>query len=201
MSIIHQLLDDYGYLAVAVGVGVESTGIPLPGETILIAAATYAGATGHLSIVTVVLIAGLAAIVGDNIGYWAGRWFGDRILAYLEEHLHRRARDLHEVERLFDRHSGRVVLLGRFVTVIRTYIAFGAGARHMAWRRFLIFNTCGVVVWATVIGFGSAALGSTLGTWATYGLSAVLVIVVVAVTAHHRRPASQPTAPLGPTRD
>ena len=200
MSIIHQLLDDYGYLAVAVGVGVESTGIPLPGETILIAAATYAGATGHLSIVTVVLIAGLAAIVGDNIGYWAGRWFGERILAYLEEHLHRRARDLHEVERLFDRHSGRVVLLGRFVTVIRTYIAFGAGARHMAWRRFLIFNTCGVVVWATVIGFGSAALGSTLGTWATYGLSAVLVIVVVAVTAHHRRPASQPTAPLGPTR-
>jgi len=58
----------------------------------------------------------------------------------------------------------------------------------------------GVVVWATVIGFGSAALGSTIGTWATYGLSAVLVIVVVAVAAHHRRPASQPTAPLGPTR-
>ena len=110
MSIIHQLLDDYGYLAVAVGVGVESTGIPLPGETILIAAATYAGATGHLSIVIVVLIAGLAAIVGDNIGYWAGRWFGERIRAYLEGHLHPRARDLQDVERLFDRHSGRVVL-------------------------------------------------------------------------------------------
>jgi membrane protein DedA with SNARE-associated domain len=91
------------------------------------------------------------------------------------------------------------VLLGRFVTAIRTYIAFGAGARHVAWRRFLIFNTCGVVVWSIVIGFGSAALGSTIGTWATYGLSAVLVIVVVAVTAHRRRPATHPTAPLRPT--
>jgi len=129
-----------------------------------------------------------------------GRWSGDRIVARLEGRLHRRARDLHDVERLFDRHRGRVVLLGRFVTVIRTYVAFGAGARHRAWRRFLISNTCGVVVWATVIGFGSAALGSTSGTWATYGLSAAQVMVVVAVTAHHRRPASRPTAPLGPTR-
>ena len=147
----------------------------------------------------VVLVAGLAAIVGDNIGYWAGRWFGDRILTYLAEHLHRRARDLHDVN---DCSTDTVVgsCCSAVLTVIRTYVAFGAGARHMAWRRFLIFNTCGVVVWATVIGFGSAALGSTIGTWATYGLSAALVIVVVAVTAHHRSAGVAPTAPLGPTR-
>jgi membrane protein DedA with SNARE-associated domain len=186
MSIIHQLLDTYGYTAVAVGVGVESVGIPLPGETVLIAAATYAGATGDLSTPIVVLIAAMAGIVGDNIGFLIGRRFGDRLLGYLDLRLGRRARHLHDVERLFDRNSGRVVLFGRFVSVVRTYIAFSAGARFMPWRRFLTLNTTGVVAWAAVVGFGSAALGSTLGTWGTYGLTAGTAVLVAVAAAHQR---------------
>jgi membrane protein DedA with SNARE-associated domain len=206
MAVIEHLLAQYGYLTVAVGVGAESIGAPLPGETILIVAASYAGATHHLSPVTVVIVAAVAAIMGDNVGYWLGRRYGARILAAADRRLGARARHLHTVQRLFERYGSVVVVAGRFVSVVRTYAAFGAGTTKMRWLRFLALNALGGVGWAVVIGFGSAALGASAGTSATYVLAALAALgfVSLAVAARIRRKrsaaaADATTAPNGAT--
>ncbi len=199
MAVIEQLLAQYGYLTVAVGVGAESMGAPLPGETILIVASAYAGATHHLSPTVVVIVAAAAAIAGDNAGYWLGRRYGPRILTAADRRLSTRARHLHTVLRLFDRHGSVAVVGGRFISVVRTYAAFGAGATGMGWRKFLTLNTLGGVGWAALLGFGSAALGASAGTTATYILAALAAIcagclaLVVRVRTHRTRsPADRP---------
>lgn len=196
MAVIEQLLAQYGYLTVAVGIGAESMGAPLPGETILIVAAAYAGATHHLSPVTVVIVAAAAAIIGDNVGYWLGRRYGARILAAADRRLGSRARHLHTVLRLFERHGAVVVVAGRFVSVVRTYAAFGAGATRMRWLKFLALNALGGAGWAITIGFGSAALGASAGTSATYVFAALamLGIVSLAVATRIRRKRSETAA-------
>ncbi|HEY7632452.1 MAG TPA: DedA family protein [Thermoleophilaceae bacterium] len=151
---IEQWLHDYGYLAVAVIVGIESIGIPLPGETMLIAAAVYAGTTHNLSIVLVVAAAAAGAIIGDNIGYSVGRSGGWRLL---RRHGHRVGIDERRLKLgryLFLRHGGKVVFLGRFTAILRTYAAALAGANHMPFRRFFSFNATGGIVWASIYGFG-----------------------------------------------
>jgi membrane protein DedA with SNARE-associated domain len=118
-------------------VGAESLGIPLPGETALILAGTYAGHTHRLSPWLIFLVAAAAAIIGDNIGYWIGDKGGYRLArrygpkVRLDEHKLKIARYL------FDRYGDRVVFFGRFVSVLRTYAAFLAGVSRMRWRRFL----------------------------------------------------------------
>lgn len=171
MVLIDQLLHQYRYVTLAVGVGAESMGAPLPGETILIAAAAYAGATHHLSVALSVIVAAAAAIVGDNVGYWLGRRFGPRMLASASRHLGGRDRHLHTVLALFDGHGASVVVGGRFISVARTYAALGAGATGMPWGKFLALNTLGGVGWAALIGCGSAALGAAAGTTFTYALA------------------------------
>ena len=159
---IDDLLATYGYTAVFFIVGAESVGIPLPGETTLILAAVYSGATHHLSITGVILAATLGAIIGDNIGYVLGRVGGYRVL---RRYGHYVRIDEHRVKigrYLFDRHGGKVVFLGRFVAVLRTYAAFLAGTLKMAWPRFLFFNAAGGIVWALAYGLGFYYFGSLL---------------------------------------
>jgi len=202
MAVVEQLLAQYGYLTVAVGVGAESMGAPLPGETILIVAGAYAGATHHLSPALVVIVAAIAAVAGDNGGYWLGRRYGPRIITAADRRLGTRARHLHTVLRLFDRHGSAAVVGGRFISVIRTYAAFGAGATGMRWRKFLTLNSAGGLGWAALLGFGSAALGASAGTRATYLLTALAAVgagclaLVVRVRAHRTRgPADPPAQP------
>lgn len=147
---INHLVATYGYWAVALLVGAESLGVPLPGETALILAGTYAGTTHRLSPWVIFAVAAAAAIVGDNIGYWIGdkggyplaRRFGPRVR--LDE------RKLKIARYLFDRHGTEVVFFGRFVSVLRTYAAFLAGASKMRWRRFLPANAAGGIAWAAI---------------------------------------------------
>jgi membrane protein DedA with SNARE-associated domain len=151
-SFLDTLLSDYGYLAVFALIGIESLGIPAPGETMLVTASVYAGATHNLEIVGVIAAAIAGAVIGDNIGYAVGRRGGFRLLL---RHGHRvRIKESHlKVARyLFDRHGGKVVFFGRFVAVLRTYAAFLAGVGQMDWRRFLAFNAAGGIVWATIFG-------------------------------------------------
>jgi len=176
MGVIDELLAQYGYLTVAVGIGAESMGAPLPGETILIAAGAYAGATHHLAPSLVVIVAAVAAIAGDNVGYLLGRRYGARILGGANRRLQGWARHLQAVQRMFDRYGSWVVVGGRFLSVVRTYAAFGAGATNMRWRRFLTLNTLGGIGWAALIGFGSAALGAQAGTTVTYALVALAAV-------------------------
>ena len=159
---IDDLLATYGYAAVFLFIAVESVGIPFPGETALTLAAIYAGATQHLNIAGVIVAASLGAIIGDNIGYVLGRVGGYRLL---RRYGHWVRIDEHRVKvgrYLFDRHGGKVVFFGRFVSILRTYAAFLAGTLKMAWPRFLFFNAAGGIVWALVYGLGFYYFGSAL---------------------------------------
>jgi membrane protein DedA with SNARE-associated domain len=180
LSLINHLLQSYGYVAVFVFIAVESLGLPLPGETTLIAAAIYAGSTHHLNIGVVFLAAAAAAILGDNAGYWLGRSAGQR-LVYRYGHLVRLDATKMKVGRyLFARYGGTVVFAGRFVTALRTYAAFFAGLNEMRWPRFSVFNAAGGVAWSAVCAFGAFGLGAAaigIGqaiTLAGLGLSGVL---------------------------
>jgi membrane protein DedA with SNARE-associated domain len=159
---INHLLSTYGYLAVFLIIGAESIGILLPGETTLTLAAIYAGATGRLNIAGIIVAAAAGAIIGDNIGFLIGRSGGYRLL---RRYGHYVRVDEHRVKigrYLFDRHGGKVVFFGRFITILRAYAAFLAGTMRMSWPRFLFFNAAGGIVWATLVGVGFYYFGSVL---------------------------------------
>ena len=156
------LLAHYGYLAVVVLIALESMGIPLPGETMLITAAIYAGSTHRLNIGLVILAAAAGAILGDNVGYFIGREGGFRLLRRYGHRLRITEARLRLGEYLFRRYGGRVVFFGRFVAILRALAALLAGVNHMPWPRFLTFNAAGGFCWAMVYGIGGYAFGREL---------------------------------------
>lgn len=158
-------VDQWSYLAVFVLVGVESLGIPLPGETALITAATLAGAHAggvHLAIGGVVAAGIAGAIIGDNIGFGLGWWGGYRLLVRYGRYIHLEQARVKVARYVFKRHGGKVVFFGRFVSILRTYAAFLAGAGRMRWPAFLLFNAAGGVVWATAWSLAAFELGRRL---------------------------------------
>jgi membrane protein DedA with SNARE-associated domain len=161
MSVSH-LLTTYGYYAVFALIALESLGVPLPGETMLIAAGTYAGTSHKLSIWVIFLVAAAAAIIGDNIGFMIGHKGGYRLLRRYG-HVVRLDESRIKVARyIFNRHGGKVVFFGRFVSVLRTYAAFLAGTSRMRWPKFLVYNAAGGVLWAAIYTFVSYAAGHAL---------------------------------------
>ena len=175
-------LSAYGYLAVFALVGVESIGVPVPGETMLILAALYAGATGKLSIAAIVGCAAAGAIAGDNVGYALGRFGGWRILRRYGRYVGLNERRLKLGRYMFMRHGGKVVFFGRFVGVLRTYSAVLAGANHMRFRRFFAFNTSGGVIWAAFYGLGYYFLADLLeGLGTPFAVALIVIAVAVAV--------------------
>ena len=161
MNIDH-LVATYGYWAVFTLVALESLGIPLPGETILIAAATYAGHTHKLSVWGIFAAAAAGASLGDNAGSWIGDKGGYRLLRRYGHYIRVDEAKLKIGRYIFDRHGGKVVFFGRFVSILRTYAAFLAGTNRMRWRSFLVFNAAGGIVWAAVYTFVGYAIGNTL---------------------------------------
>jgi membrane protein DedA with SNARE-associated domain len=151
-SFLDTLLGDFGYLAVFLLVGIESLGIPAPGETMLVTASIYAGATHRLGIAGVIVAAIAGAVIGDNIGYAIGRRTGYRLLLRHGHRIRINERHLKLARYLFEKHGGKVVFFGRFVAILRTYAAFLAGVGQMHWRRFLVFNAAGGTVWALIFG-------------------------------------------------
>jgi membrane protein DedA with SNARE-associated domain len=157
-------------------VGIESLGIPLPGETMLITAAIYAGATHNLSIAGVIGAAAAGAIIGDNIGYAVGYKGGLPLLRRYGKYIRINERRIKLGRYLFIRYGSSVVFFGRFVSILRTYAAFLAGTSQMQWRRFFMFNASGGIVWA--VGYGLAAY---YGRSAFRALSAPLDIALAVV--------------------
>jgi membrane protein DedA with SNARE-associated domain len=160
----------------------ESFGLPLPGETALIACGVLAS-NGALPIVWVIVVAILAAVIGDNLGYWVARKGGRRILdrygptrRYAEQYLPRG-------ERFFAAHGGKAVFFGRFVAVLRVTAAWTAGLSHMNWGRFLFWNAAGGIVWATGIGLVSYYLGeaaaSAIGKYGLLAAGGALLLAAV----------------------
>jgi membrane-associated protein len=177
---VTHLLNTYGLLLLFAVVAGESAGVPLPGETALIAAAILA-AKGHYSIVEVIAVAAAAAIIGDNAGYWIGRTGGRKLLERWGPLRRYAARVLPPGERFFEKHGGKTVFIGRFVSVLRVTAAWLAGITQMTWWRFFLWNAAGGIVWATLVSllayyFGKAAADAV----ATYGLYALVAIVVLA---------------------
>ncbi len=156
------LLVTYGYWAVAVFIAIESTGIPFPGETMLLVAAIYAGTTHRLSIVLIILAAASGAIGGDNLGFWVGREGGYRLLRRYGRFIRLDERKLKLGQYLFLKHGGKVVFFGRFIAVLRAWAAFLAGTNRMRWPSFLLFNALGGIVWATLYGLGGYLLGNNV---------------------------------------
>jgi membrane protein DedA with SNARE-associated domain len=180
---VTDLLISYGLVLLFALIAAESAGVPLPGETALIAAAILAE-RGHYSIVWVIVVAAAAAIIGDNIGYWIGRTGGRALLERWGPVRRYAERALPPGERFFAKHGGKTVFIGRFVAVLRVTAAWLAGITHMPWWRFFLWNAAGGIVWATGVSllafyFGKAAADAV----ATYGVYALIVIVVGAVIA------------------
>jgi membrane protein DedA with SNARE-associated domain len=159
---VNHLLTTYGYWAIFIIVGLESLGIPLPGETILITGGIYAGHTHKLSVYGIFGAAAAGAIIGDNIGFWIGDKGGYRLLRRYGRYIRFDEAKIKIGRYVFDRYGGQVVFFGRFVSVLRTYAAFLAGTLRMHWRKFLVFNAAGGVVWSAIYAFGSYALGNSL---------------------------------------
>jgi membrane protein DedA with SNARE-associated domain len=175
MSVSH-LIDTYGYVAVFALVGVESLGIPVPGETALIAAGTYAGRTHLLSPWLIFAVACAGAILGDNIGFEVGSRGGYRLARRYGHRIRLDERKLKIARYVFDTHGAKVVFFGRFVSILRTYAAFLAGTSKMQWRRFWPANAAGGIVWAAILTVAAYLAGNALA-----HLSGTLDLVVGAL--------------------
>ena len=179
----HQGLDNlvatYGYLAVALGVGLESMGLPIPGETILVVAAVYAATHAGLNIWLVVVAASAGAIVGDNLGYWLGSRFGYPLLLRFGPQVGLSEGRIKVGQYLFMCHGGKVVFFGRFVALLRILAAFLAGVNRMEWPKFLLANALGGVTWAAVFAFGGYTLGSIA--FRLQGVLGPIVLIAAAI--------------------
>ena len=182
------LLLEYGLVLLFALVALESTGVPLPGETALITAGVLAS-QGHYSIVTVILVAAAGAIVGDNAGYWIGRKGGRALLRripILRDHFER---ILPPAERFFARHGAKAVFFGRFISLLRVTAAWLAGISHMSWWRFLFWNAAGGIVWAAAFGvvayYAGRAAAEAINKYGLYAGVALVVLIAVGVAVVH----------------
>ncbi|MFZ2052066.1 MAG: DedA family protein [Solirubrobacteraceae bacterium] len=188
---VDSLIETAGYPLVFVLVMAESGGVPVPGETALIAGAVFAS-QGKLSLPAVIAVAAAAAIVGDNIGYLIGRR-GGRWLLQKPGPFHRQRQEvLASGEPFFERHGPKAVFFGRFILGLRTWASWLAGATKMRWQTFALWNALGGICWACAIGIAAYYIGrsaeSAVSAFGIYGLVAVAIAAVGVLLAHrHRR--------------
>ncbi len=152
LAILQNALDTIGYPAVAIFVMIESSGIPFPGETMLLLASFYAGASHQLQIPIVIACAAFGAIIGDNIGYFIGRTGGRAFVVRYGKYVFIKPEHLDRAEIYFANHGDKTVFFGRFIAVLRAWAAFLAGVNHMHWRTFLFYNAAGGILWAATFG-------------------------------------------------
>jgi membrane protein DedA with SNARE-associated domain len=178
---MESLVQDYGLVILFVLIAMESAGVPLPGETALIAAGVLA-ARGDMDIVEVIVVAAAAAIIGDNVGYWVGRLGGRRLLERWEPLERHASRVLPWSERFFKRHGAKTIFFGRFFAVLRVTAAWLAGISRMHWWRFFLWNAAGGICWAVLVGLVSYYLGRAAAEAINrYGLIAGVAIVALLV--------------------
>jgi membrane protein DedA with SNARE-associated domain len=152
LQFLQNMLNTVGYPAVVLFIFIESTGIPFPGETMLLLASFYAATTGHLSLPGIIACAALGAILGDNLGYYIGYTGGRKFVERFGRYVFVKTKHLDQAEKFFNKHGAKTVFFARFVTLLRIWAAFLAGVNRMHWRTFLFYNAAGGIVWATLIG-------------------------------------------------
>ncbi|HED04685.1 MAG TPA: phosphatase PAP2 family protein [Candidatus Fraserbacteria bacterium] len=186
----------YGYWVVFLGVMLENAGIPLPGETILLAAAFFAY-QGHFNLVIVIAVAAVGAVLGDNAGYWIGRRGGRSLLERYGGYLLLNAKRLAGLERFFERYGAKAVFFARFVTGFRVFTALFAGAGQMPWPKFVFYNAAGALIWSITMGSLGYLFGyswEALAHWLGRGslvAGAALLLIFALVWIRRRLPAWQ----------
>jgi membrane protein DedA with SNARE-associated domain len=173
------------YLILFLVVGGESSGVPLPGETSLVAGGVLAS-KGHLSIYLVIVAAAAGAIVGDNIGYVIGRRGGRWLL---NRGGPRRRRLLARGEEFFEKHGAKAVFFGRWLPGLRITASWLAGIHKMKWQRFAFWNAAGGIGWAISVGTAAYLLGQAAATaFRTFGLigAGIVVLAVAGLLVWHR---------------
>jgi membrane protein DedA with SNARE-associated domain len=209
MSPVYELLKAYGLWALFIAITLECMGIPLPGETALVAAALYAGSTHRLTIDSVMLVATTAATAGGMIGYVIGRWIGLRLLVRYVKYIRLDERRLKVGQYLFLRHGGKIVFFGRFVDLLRIIAAVLAGANRMGRPYFLFMNAFGGICWVLLMGGGAYLFGEQMKRVAGR-VELLLVIVAIGLAVggiiffrHHEKELEQRAerAIPGPLRD
>jgi membrane protein DedA with SNARE-associated domain len=200
LETLTSLMARWGYWIVFFGVMIENAGIPVPGETILLAAGFFAS-RGFFSLPVVMGIAATGAIIGDNCGYWIGRRLGRRLLIRYGKYVFLTENRFQSMERFFKGHGDKMVISARFITGFRVFTALFAGASHMVWPRFLLFNALGAILWSVAMGL----LGFFFGhSWALLerwikgsGLilaGAVLLALAIITVVKRRKRAIRPDA-------
>lgn len=187
---LENLCQSYGLYAVFFFIALESMGVPMPGETILIMAGVYAGTTHRIEIIPLIATATSAAIAGDNVGYLVGRTVGQKSLQKYGPLIGLNVRHIEIAKHIFLTQGGKIVFFGRFVALLRAFAGLLAGANQMSWPRFLAMNALGGVCWASLIGFSAYAFGERIERVAT--VSGVLLllgafVVVAGVGVYFRR--------------
>ncbi len=186
---VQHLVEVAGYPLLMLLVMAESGGVPVPGETALIVGGVLAS-QGQMRIGFVIAAAAGAAIVGDNLGYQIGRRGGRWLLQRPGPFLRQRVQVLATGEPFFERHGPKAVFFGRFILGLRTWASWLAGATHMRWRTFFLWNALGGICWATGIGLIAYFLGSSAGnlitTFGIYGLVAVLLAAIGGFVWHRQ---------------
>lgn len=152
LETLQNALNTFGYPAVTIFVMIESSGIPFPGETMLLLASFYAAVTHELQIPLVIAFASLGAIIGDNIGYYIGRTGGRAFITRFGKYVFVKPAHLDRAEQFFAKHGDKTVFFGRFIAVLRAWAAFLAGVNNMHRRTFFLYNAAGGILWATIFG-------------------------------------------------
>jgi membrane protein DedA with SNARE-associated domain len=185
---MESLVHDYGLFLLFLLIAMESAGIPLPGETALVAAGVLAS-RGDMNIVAVIAVAAAAAVIGDNIGYWAGRAGGRKLLqrwGLLERHA---SRVLPWSEHFFKRHGAKTIFLARFFAILRVTAAFLAGVSRMHWWRFFLWNAAGGIAWAVLVGlvsyYAGQAAADAIARYGLIGGVAIAVLLVLGALVFH----------------
>ena len=180
-NILH-LIEQHGYFLIFFGVMAESIGVPLPGETILIAAGIVAQ-RGHLELGNVILFGILGAVVGDQIGYWIGREGGRPFILRYGRYVFITPERLGRAEVFFARHGGKAVFMARFFSGLRVFGALVAGMSRMRWVTFFVYNAIGGAVWATAVVLAGYFLGRSLGVVERWTGQASVLLLALALLA------------------
>lgn len=170
-------IDKYGYVGVGALVTIEDFGIPVPGETVLIAAAFFAG-LGHLSIFGVAIVGFLGAVIGDNIGFAIGEYGGHPLVERFGKYIFLTPPRIAKAEAFFNRNGGKVIIIARFIEGLRQANGIIAGLSEMKWLRFILFNSIGAALWVglwAVIGYFG---GDHIEAFLRYQLYVTVTIVV-----------------------
>ena len=179
---------DYGLIIVFLVVGLESSGVPLPGETAVVAAAVLAS-QGQFSITWVIVVAAVAAILGDNVGYWLGRTLGRGFLQRYGVIRRFSERVLPPAEKFFKGHGGKAIFLARWFSGFRIAGAWIAGFAHMPWWRFFVWNALGGIAWAVTVGlvafYAGRAAADAIGHYGLIGGGIIAALVVLLLVGLH----------------